>query len=385
MQPIIQLRKGATARVKQGHPWVFGNDLAQLPNPEWDGEVVACKDERGRHLGYGISNHASQIVWRKIANEPCQLNEDFFRARVTAAVDRRKGNSLERLIWSESDDLPGLIVDRYGDVLVLQCLTLAMDRHVDLIADLLIEVTGVGVIVARNDAPVRKKEGLACEVNVIRGQCPESTWLMLNGLELSVDLLGGQKTGLYLDQRDQYALVASYAKGRNVLDACCHQGGFALHCKQAEAASVTGVDSSEHALEQAKQNAMRNNLKIDWVEMNIFDFFRQREHATLWDLIILDPPPFAPSKAKLESALRGYRELNLQAIKGLRNGGLLATYTCSHIMTYDLFRKVLVEAAADAGRQLRLREICRQPEDHPVLMNIPESEYLRGFLVEVTS
>jgi 23S rRNA (cytosine1962-C5)-methyltransferase len=385
MKPGIQLRRGAPGRVRFGHPWVFANELTGQPDPAWDGEVIPCRDARGRILGWGIVNSRSQIVWRKLAGESVKLDRPFFETALKRAWERRGGPEAPpvcRLVWSESDALPGLIVDRYEDILVVQTLTLAMDRHLRLIADILVELSGTSGIVARNDAPVRQKEGLSSEVKTLYGELPQQIWIPLAGLEMSVDLQAGQKTGLYLDQRLEYSRVASRAAGREVLDACCHQGGFALACLKAGATSAVGVDSSASALEAARRNADHNQLEAEFIEANIFDFFRGRGQQT-WDLIVLDPPPFAPNRSKLEGALRGYRELNLQAMRALRPGGILATYACSHVVTYDILRDLLQQAAGDARRSMRVLDICRQPDDHPIMVSIPESEYLRGYLLEV--
>jgi 23S rRNA (cytosine1962-C5)-methyltransferase len=247
-----------------------------------------------------------------------------------------------------------------------------------------VEATGAKEVIFRNDANIRKLEGLPAEVHTRSGRAWEPRWVRIDGFDYWLDLQGGQKTGFYLDQRQQHAVVARYAAGRRVLDAFCNQGSFALHCARAGAASVLGLDSAFDAVGQAKKNAERNGLPADFQGVNVFDWFTaQRDAAPAWDLIVLDPPPFAKSKSALEGALRGYKELNLRAMKALAPGGILATYTCSHHMQDAQLREVLAESASDAKRRVHVLEFCHQPPDHPILVTMPESEYLRGYILRV--
>jgi 23S rRNA (cytosine1962-C5)-methyltransferase len=289
-----------------------------------------------------------------------------------------------RLVWSESDELPGLVVDQFGDTLVAQIQTLAMEKRSTLISDLLAELTDAAEIIFRNDANIRKLEGLPIGVHTRSGRTWEPRWANIDGFDYWLDLQGGQKTGFYLDQRLQHAAVARYAAGRRVLDAFCNQGSFALHSARAGATRVLGLDSAFDAVSQGKKNAERNGVSVDFQGANVFDWFTaQRDAAPAWDLIILDPPPFAKSKSALEGALRGYKELNLRAMKSLAPDGVLATYTCSHHMQDAQLREVVGEAAADAKRRVHVLEFCHQPADHPVLVTMPESEYLRGYILRV--
>ena len=373
------------SRVLDGHPWVFANECESLLPAEHDGEVVECRDRAGRFLGSGIYNSKSQIVWRRLSRERVVLDEAYLRAALGRAMVRRAApGSFQRLVWSESDDLPGVVVDQFGDTLVAQIQTMAMEKRAALLSDLLAELIKPAEIIFRNDANIRKLEGLPVEVHTRSGQPWEPRWAKIDGLEYWLDLQGGQKTGFYLDQRLQHAAVAKYAQGRRVLDAFCNQGSFALHCARAGATMVRGLDSAFDAVGQAKKNAERNGLAAEFVAANVFDWFTaQRETAPAWDLIILDPPPFAKSKSALESALRGYKELNLRAMKALAPGGVLATYSCSYHMQDAQLREVLAGAAADAKRRVHVLEFCHQPPDHPVLVTMPESEYLRGYILRV--
>ncbi len=385
MSASLKLKPNATSRVLTGHPWVFANECEALLPAAHDGEVVECRDRTGRFLGTGIYNSKSQIVWRRLSRDRVALDEAYLRAALEKAVARRAGlGDFKRLVWSESDDLPGVVADQFGDTLVVQVQTLAMDKRSAVLSDLLAGLTGAKEIIFRNDANIRKLEGLPAEVHTRSGAAWEPRWVKIDGLDYWLDLQGGQKTGFYLDQRQQHAVVAKYAAGRRVLDAFCNQGSFALHCARAGAASVLGLDSAFDAVGQAKKNADRNGLKAEFTGANVFDWFTaQREAAPAWDLIILDPPPFAKSKSALEGALRGYKELNLRAMKSLSAGGVLATYTCSHHMQDAQLREVLAEAAADAKKRVHVLEYCHQPPDHPVLVTMPESEYLRGYILRV--
>ncbi len=391
MSFFLKLKPNATARVRDGHPWVFGNECVELPPAELDGEVAECRDAKGRFIGTGICNSRSQIVWRRLSRERVTLDRAFLRRALERAIGRRTleqpaiaNSRYRRLVWSESDELPGVVVDQFGDVLVLQIQTLAMEKRSDIIAELLTELAGATEIIFRNDAHIRKLEGLRAEVRTKSGQAWEPRWATIDGFDYWLDLQGGQKTGFYLDQRLQHPVVASYAKGRRVLDAFCNQGPFALHCARAGATKVLGLDSADEAIAQATKNAVRNKIVAEFAVANVFDWFTaQRDAEPAWDMVILDPPPFAKSKSALESALRGYKELNLRAMKALTPGGVLATYTCSHHMHDEELRQVLGEAANDAKRRVTVLEWCHQPPDHPVLVTMPESEYLRGYILRV--
>lgn len=387
----LKLKPNANSRVLAGHPWVFANEVEALLPAEHDGSVVECRDRQGRPLGCGLYNSRSQIVWRRLSRERVTLDAAWLRAALTRALARRSaapaagtGPLFRRLVWTESDELPGVVADQFGDTVVLQLQTLAMERHSALLGDLLVELTGATEVIYRNDANIRRLEGLPLEVHTRSGAVWEPRWMTIDGCDYWLDLQGGQKTGFYLDQRPQHAAVARHAAGRRVLDAFCNQGSFALHCARAGAARVLGLDSAADAVAQARRNAGRNGVAASFEEANVFDWFTARRDAVPeWDLIVLDPPPFARSRSALPNALRGYKELNLRALKALAPGGLLATYSCSHHMQDADLRGVLTAAASDARRRVQVLEWCHQPPDHPVLITMPESEYLRGYLLRV--
>ncbi len=406
---VLKLKPNAKARVLAGHPWVFANEVEALLPADRDGEVVECRDRLGRTLGSGIYNSKSQIVWRRFSRERVALDEAWLRGALRRALARRGGptggagsplpagggaaaqglaappsdRTCRLLVWSESDDLPGLVVDQFGDTLVMQVQTLAMDRRTPLVLDLLAELLVPEEIIVRNDGNLRRLEGLPLEVHTRSGRPWEPRWVRIDGFDYWLDLQYGQKTGFYLDQREQHAAVAKYCAGKRVLDAFCNQGPFALHAARAGASEVLGLDSAEDAIAAARRNAQRNGVKAAFEVANVFDRFNDKASAgdALWDVIVLDPPPFAKSKSALAGAFRGYKEINLRALQRLAPGGVLATYSCSHHMGDAELRVVLAEAAADAKRRVQVLEFCHQPADHPVLVTMPESEYLRGYIL----
>jgi 23S rRNA (cytosine1962-C5)-methyltransferase len=383
--PAFKLKPNSNSRVLTGHPWVFANEVEALLPPEQDGAVVECRDRAGRFLGTGLCNGRSQIVWRRLSRERVELDEAYLEGALRRALARRPAGEFRRLVWSESDDLPGVVADQYGDAVVVQLQTLAMEQRSALLGDLLQRVLAPAEIIFRNDAPIRKLEGLPQEVHTRSGRRWEPRWVTIDGFKVWLDLMGGQKTGYYLDQRAQHSLVARYCAGRRVLDAFCNQGAFGLHAARAGAAQVLGLDSAAEAVAAATRNAAENGVRAEFRLANVFDWFNDPLHppGPHWDAIILDPPPFAKSRSALAGALRGYKEINLRAMQRLAPGGVLATYTCSHHMQDAELRQVLAEAAADARRRVRVLEFCHQPPDHPVLVAMPESEYLRGYILRV--
>ncbi len=381
----LKLKANVRARVLAGHPWVFANEVEALAPAELDGETVELKDRTGRFLGTGLYNSRSQIVWRRLDRDRVTLDAAWIEAALVRALARRGGAATQvnrRLVWSESDDLPGVVVDQFGGTLVVQIQTLGMERRSQVLIDLLQKLVEPEEIILRNDASIRRLEGLPLGVSTRSGRPWAPRWHGIDGFDYWLDLQNGQKTGFYLDQREQHAVVARWSAGRRVLDAFCNQGSFALHAARAGAARVLGLDSAADAIDQARRNAERNGVKADFECVNVFDYFGEKRDES-WDLIVLDPPPFAKSKSALEGALRGYKELNLRALKALAPGGILATYTCSHHMQDAELRQVLAEAAADAKRRVHVLAHCHQPVDHPVLVTMPESEYLRGYIVQV--
>ena len=375
------------ARILHGHDWVFSSELLKVFGNPADGDVVSLKDGKDRLIGSAIYNSKSQIVARRFSRRRQDLDLDFFRRRIAQASeyrDRRKVDpKLRRVVWSESDGLPGVIIDRYGEHFVLQTLTCAMDIRKDSITAAMVDLFGDIIIIERNDAPVRKAEGLELRKAVLRGT-PSQIEIEIEGVKFEVDLLHGQKTGFYLDQRYNYGIVAGYARGRRVLDCFANQGAFALTCARAGAADVTAVEESSENVAAARRNAVRNELKAQWIEQDVFQFLRAAEKAgAQYDLIVLDPPSFTKTKSGLRDALRGYRELHMRAFKVLSKDGLLAMFSCSHHVSDAALSETITDALVDARRSARRVRRIEQATDHPVLPTIPETEYFRGFLLEM--
>jgi 23S rRNA (cytosine1962-C5)-methyltransferase len=379
------------ARILHGHDWVFSGEVLKAFGNPVDGDVISLKDGRDHLIGSAIYNSKSQIVARRFSRRRQDLDLDFFQRRIAQAVEYRKRRGIDprlcRLVWSESDGLPGVIVDRYGDHAVLQTLTLAMDMRKTLIVEALQsagELPALQSIIERNDAPVRRAEGMELRSGVLLGEAPGEMEIEIAGLRLAIDLLNAQKTGFYLDQLGHYETVAKYARGRRVLDCFTNQGAFALACAQAGAANVTAVEASAESILNARQNEKRNKLPVEWFEQDVFQFLRAQEKAEAeYDLIILDPPSFTKTKGGLHDALRGYRELHVRAFKLLSHDGILATFSCSHHVNETIFNQTIADALVDARRSARRLHRFEQALDHPVLPTLPETEYFKGLLLEM--
>lgn len=376
------------SRIFHGHDWVYASDILSTRGKMEPGDVISLKDSRGQALGSAIYNNRSQIVARRFSFRKQDLDLEFFRRRIERALSHRAALALDqklmRIVWSESDGVPGVVIDRYGPHVVLQTLTCAMDMRKDLIAQAVMEVLKPKSIVERNDTLVRKTEGLEPVKSALHGSAPAPFEVKVGRLTLVADLMEGQKTGLYLDQLDNYARVATFAQGRRVLDCFANQGGFAQACALAGAREVTALDSSEPALELARRNARASGVNIRCIADNAFDFLKAAsKRGETYDLIILDPPSFTKTKGSITDALRGYKEIHLRALSMLQPGGILATFSCSHHISGGDLRQVINSAGVDSRRSLRRLDSYTQRADHPVVFGIPETEYLRGYAVEV--
>jgi 23S rRNA (cytosine1962-C5)-methyltransferase len=386
------------ARILHGHDWVFSSEVLKVFGNPTDGDVVSLKDGKDHLIGSAIYNSKSQIVARRFSRRKQGLDLDFFKRRITQAAEYRKRRNVDprlcRVVWSESDGLPGVLIDRYGEYFTLQTLTLAMDMRKKIIANAIIDVFGAKNIIERDDAPIRRAEGLELQSGMLEGAAPsgpitvEINESRVAGatapLQLEVDLFHGQKTGFYLDQTQNYEIVAQCAKGRRMLDCFTNQGGFALACARAGAAEVTGVEENSANIAAAKRNAARNHLKVEWIEQDVFRFLRAAEKThSQYDLIVLDPPSFTKTKRGLRDAIRGYRELHVRAFKLLSRDGLLTTFSCSHYVSENAFAQMIADALVDARRSARRLRRFEQAPDHPVVPTLPETEYFKGVLLEM--
>ena len=384
----IQLKKNEERRILAGHSWIFSNEVHDSLHGLEPGDVVRVVSSSGRFLGVGHVSPNSLIAIRLLARRQVEIDRDFYRQRLVAAEERRRwlypGSPVYRLVFGEADLLPGLIVDRYDRHLVVQVLTRGMARAEDVLLDILRELFQPASIVLRNDPPMRSLEGLPLERRLALGELRDPLVIDLDGIRFLVAPLEGQKTGFYLDQRENRPRLRGLVHGKRVLDACCYEGAWALYAARFGARDVVGVDVSEAALARARQNVQINGLDTPcrFVARDIFDFLTEGEEQ--FDAIILDPPAFIKSKAKLKEGERGYLEINRLAMKLLPPaGGLLVTCSCSHHLSRDRFQVLLGQAARLAKRRLRLLEACGQSRDHPVLMSMPETAYLKCFILEV--
>jgi len=386
--PVVKVSRKGANRLDEGHVWVYRSDIVTADGIA-PGALIGVADERGKFLGTALYSGASQIAIRMLSKEAIRDLDGLLRKRLQEAIAYRErvvgDTDAYRVVFSEADFLPGLIVDRYNDLLSLQVLTQAMDTEAvrQVIISELRERLKPAAIAERVDPRVRELEQLpARSSSLLQGE-QKTTVFSMNGVRFHYEAFEGQKTGAFLDQRENYAAAAQYARGE-ALDVFCYHGGFALHLAQ-HCSKVTGVDSSRPALEVADRNAGLNGREVEWIEANAFDLLRDYASAgQQYDTIVLDPPAFAKSKSNLETALRGYKELNLRALKMLRPGGILVTCSCSyHVSPADLL-EVVAQAARDMHRNLRIVENRTQAKDHPILLTVPETAYLKCIVLAVS-
>jgi len=386
----VKLTRNRPHRATAGHPWIYKSEVEKITGDYRPGDIVEVVDARNKFLGRGFINPASQILIRILTrNASEKIDREFFVRRISAAVEYRRrvvrNTDAYRLIFAEADFLPALIVDKFGETLVVQTLALGIDIHKETIIDILDGLLNPSGIYERNDVGVRELEGLPLKSGFLKGSDP-LVEINENGMAFLVDLEGGQKTGYFLDQRENRMALMGLAQGARVLDCFCHTGTFSVYAAHYGAAAVHGIDIAAPALAVAQKNADRNGFGgvCRFRESNAFDELRALEKAgEMFDLVILDPPAFTKSRQALEGAVRGYKEINLRAMKLLPPGGFLVTCSCSFHMSEDLFLKVILDAAQDAGRQLRLVELRRQAKDHPMLLASAETHYLKCAVLQV--
>ena len=388
--PVVHVINGRQKKLLQGHPWVYGNEIERVEGEIVDGDLVTVVDFRGRYMGTGFYNSRSLITVRLLTHRQEEITDELIAARVRAAcgyrrfVMRREGTDSCRLIYGEADRLPGVIADRFGGVIVLQVLALGMEHYTQVIADALIACEQPTCLLLNNDDAIRIKEGMTCFTKVLHGELPGETIISENGVKLAVDVRGGQKTGYFLDQKDNHLFLRQFCRDARVLDCFSYIGGFALNAAVGGAREVTAVDISESAVELIRRNAALNGAQINAVCANCFDFLRAQVKAgEKYDVVVLDPPAFTKAHANMANACRGYKEIALSAMRLLPAGGVLATHSCSYHMPEDVFVNTVLSAAQDLHRQVRVITLRRQDIDHPVLAGYPESHYLKSLWLQM--
>lgn len=378
-----------TSRMLSGHLWVFSNEIAASPKKFEPGSVVELRDRKNSFLGIGYINPLSLIAIRILTRKKEEINSDFFRNRILDAIDYRKRflkdmGSL-RVVFSEGDFLPGIIVDKYGDCLSIQILTLGMEKQSDTIIGILDDIFSPSAIVLKNDSSVRLLEGLRQEKKVLKGFLDSLPVIQEESLLFEIDPMAGQKTGYFLDQRESRIAFSRLVEGGKGLDLFCYSGAWSIHLAS-RGAHVIGIDDSDQAVSYARKNAGINNLsdRCLFEKADVFEFLKKGVLGRdQYDFIVIDPPAFARNKSQIKNAIRGYREINSNAMRMLKKGGLLATSSCSFHIGREIFFDMLRVAAKDAGRQARLIEMRSQSKDHPVLLSMPETEYLKCAFLEV--
>ena len=387
MPYTVYLKKGEEKRILGGHSWVYANEVQKIEGKDKNGSLAEVRAFDGRFVGKGYVNHLSKILVRIFIRTGEEDGKELYLKRIAAADLARKkliSDDCYRMVFAEADDLPALVVDRYGDYLVLECLSLGVDMRKNMIAECLNELFSPKGIYMRGDAAVRQKEGLSLKNETLSGEVPDKIYIEENGIKMAVDVKRGQKTGYFLDQKENRFACRRYAKGGEVLDCFCNSGGFSLNAA-ASAARVTAVDISPFALENVRENAALNGFEnIDTLCADAFEALRDfKKQGRSFDFVILDPPAFCKSAAEVKDAARGYRDVNLNAMKLVKPGGYLLTCSCSHYMTLPLFERAVAEAARASGRRVKCLEVKVQAPDHPALLTAEETSYLKAPYLQI--
>ena len=384
----VYLKKGEEKRILNGHSWVYANEVAKIEGKDKNGSLASVFTHDGRFVGKGYINHLSKILVRIFIRDENQVDDKaFYLERLKNADDFRKNlgyDNCYRMVFAEADDIPALIIDKYDEYLSVQFLSLGIDKMKKLIVECLVDLFAPKGIYERSDVAVRVKEGLTETKGVIYGEVPDRIIITENGLKMAVDVKNGQKTGYFLDQKENRYAARRYCKDGEVLDCFCNSGGFSLNCATV-AKSVTAVDVSRTALDSVEENASLNNLtNVRTLQGDVFEVLRNyRKENKVFDLVILDPPAFCKSASEVKDAYRGYKDINVLGMKLVRSGGFLISASCSHYMTLPLFEKMLAESAKESGRRVRQIEIKTQAPDHPALVNAEETSYLKFFVLQV--
>lgn len=384
----VILKKGEEKRILAGHPWVYANEVSRIEGKDTQGSIAKVNNFEGRFIGYGFINHASKIIVRIISRDDTPIDDNFFYQRIKASNDYRVGLSYDnnyRVVFGESDMLPGLIVDKFGEYLSIQVLSLGMEVRKDLIVKILVDIFKPKGIYERSDVPVRVKEGLKEVKQLLYGEVPETVEIIENGIKMQIDIINGQKTGYFLDQKENRDNLKHYVKGKDVLDCFCNIGGFSLCASKYQAKSVTAVDISELAIANVKLNAKLNHFdNITTIKADVFEQLRQyKAENRKFDVIILDPPAFIKTKDSIKNGYYGYRDINILALKLLNKGGFLVTCSCSQPLTLNMFLDMIKESVLESKVHARLVEIRSQGKDHAILIGTDESLYLKVAVVQV--
>lgn len=386
----VKLRRGEDKRVRSGHLWIFSNEVETVEGAVAPGDAVEVRDSSGHLLGTGYLNPHSLIAVRLVSRSRVDISKDFLAKRIGDALALRQrlwpGQNVWRAVYGEADFLPGLIVDRYGSVVVVQSMTAGIERRLDLVLEILRELLGPAVIVLRNDSPMRKYENLPIEKRVVDGSVDGAIEIEQDGLRFLVDVIDGQKTGFFLDQRENRRETASLAGGADVLDCCCYTAAWSTYAAAAGARSVTGIDVSAPALDIARRNIEMNGARADasFIRGDVFKALgKLGREGRSFGMVVLDPPAFAKSRKKIREALKAYRALNRMALAVVRPGGHLVTCTCSRLVEREAFMNALVAAAREAGRRARVVCVRGQSRDHPIVLGLPETDYLTCVILEV--
>lgn len=383
----VILKKNEEKKILSGFPWVYANEVYKIEGKDSQGSVAEVRANDGRFVGYGFINHQSKLIVRMLTLKSEQVDAEFFKNRIVTANNYRVELGYSdnyRVVFGESDYLPGLIVDKYGDALSVQFLCLGMEVRKQLIVDILVEIFKPKTIYERSDVSIRKKEGLEERKGLLYGENKTIVEIIENDIRMLVDLENGQKTGYFLDQKENRDNLKWYVKGKKVLDCFCNEGGFALNAKKHGASEVVAVDISQKAIDLVEQNAKLNGLDIKCVTADVFEYLRQcRENGENFDVIVLDPPAFTKTVDTVKEGYRGYKDINKKALKLVKNGGYLITCSCSQHLTLNLFMQMVKESVAESGVKAKLVELRMQGKDHAVTIGYDESLYLKVAVIKI--
>ena len=383
----VILKRGEEKRIIAGHPWVYANEVSRIEGKDRNGSLAIVKSQDGKYIGKGYINHLSKILVRIFIRGDEEDTKEYYLNAFKNAKEFRQSlgyNNNYRLIFSEADNIPGLVVDKYGDYLVMQCMSLGIDQRKDMLVQCLVELFNPKGIYERSDASVRVKEGLETKSGLLYGDVPDEIIIEENGIKMSVDVKNGQKTGYFLDQKENRLAIRRYTKDKNVLDCFCNSGGFSMNAAT-NANSVKAVDISKAALQTVQRNASLNNFKnVTTIEGDVFKVLRDEKTAgNKYDAVILDPPAFCKSINEVKDSLRGYKDINILGMKLVEKGGILVSSSCTHFITEQMFMNMLTDASRESGRRVRVLEIKTQAPDHPALLSDDETSYLKFVVLQV--